>query len=73
MEFERVFIHNSKDMAKQNTARPSRKRLYWVLAILACAGSFGLGWLLNKATTVINIPPPLRLDGISVHQSSRQL
>jgi len=41
----------------------SKKRLYWVIAILACAGSFGLGWLLDKTTTVITIPPPLRLAG----------
>ena len=40
-----------------------RKRLYWVAAVLACAGSFSLGWFLNKATTVINAPSPLRLTG----------
>jgi beta-lactamase class A len=39
------------------------KRIYWAVAILACAGSFGLGWLLDKATTSITVPPPLRLDG----------
>ncbi|HUC31385.1 MAG TPA: serine hydrolase [Candidatus Paceibacterota bacterium] len=49
-------------MAKPNGGN-SRKRLYWAMAILACVGSFGLGWLLNKITTVITIPPPLRLTG----------
>ncbi len=43
--------------------RSNRTRVYWAIAILACAGSFGLGWLLNKVTTVITIPPPLRLGG----------
>jgi beta-lactamase class A len=50
-------------MAKQGAAQPSRKRLYWVIAILACAGSFGFGWFLNKAVTVIAVPQPLRLTG----------
>lgn len=50
-------------MAKENRAPVSRKRLYWVIAILACAGSFGLGWFLNGALTVIQSPVPLRLTG----------
>lgn len=51
-------------MAKQGAvAQPSRRRLYWILAIIACAGSFGFGWFLNKAMTVIPVPQPLRLTG----------
>lgn len=51
-------------MAKPTGAGPSRKRLYWTLAILACAGSFGLGWLLNEMTpATTSAPPPLRLTG----------
>lgn len=41
----------------------AKKRLYWVIAILACAGSFGFGWFLDKITTTITLPPPLRLTG----------
>lgn len=44
-------------------AQPSRRRLYWILAIIACAGSFGLGWLLNGMATFIPVPQPLRLTG----------
>ena len=52
-----------KGMATPITASGNRKRLYWVFAIIACAGSFGLGWLLNGLTTVITPPLPLRLTG----------
>lgn len=47
-------------MAKE---APYRKRLYWVIAILACVGSFGFGWFLKQVTTIITLPPPLRLTG----------
>jgi beta-lactamase class A len=50
-------------MAKPKEGGGSRKKLYWLLAIIACVGSFGLGWLLNEMTTVIPIPPPIRLSG----------
>jgi beta-lactamase class A len=43
--------------------RGSKKRVYVVVVILACAGSFGLGWFFNKVSTTITIPPPLRLGG----------
>jgi len=51
------------NMAKPAAGNVGKKRLYWVVAILACAGSFGLGWFLDKATTVIAPPAPLRLTG----------
>lgn len=49
-------------MAEQN-GKIGKKRLCWVIAILACAGSFLLGWILNQATTVIAVPKPIRLTG----------
>jgi beta-lactamase class A len=50
-------------MAKPSVANGSRKYLYWIIAILACAGSFAFGWFLKKALTVITVPAPLRLTG----------
>jgi beta-lactamase class A len=44
-------------------ANANRKHLYWVIAILACAGSFAFGWFLNQAMVAITVPPPLRLSG----------
>jgi beta-lactamase class A len=50
-------------MLKQVVA--SKKSLYWAVAVLACAGSFGFGWFLDKAMTVGTTAPPnpLRLTG----------
>jgi beta-lactamase class A len=54
-------MHCIKGMAAPT--KNFRKKLYWIIAILACFGSFGLGWLLNKAMTVITPPIPLRIGG----------
>jgi beta-lactamase class A len=50
-------------MAKPVAEDIGKIRLYWIIAILACAGSFGLGWLLDKTMSVVTVPPPLRLGG----------
>lgn len=49
-------------MAKEQIGN-HKKKLYLIIAILACAGSFGFGWFLNKMTTTISVPAPLRLGG----------
>ena len=41
-----------------------RKRFYLIIAILACAGSFGAGWLSSGLGTATALPPaPIRLTG----------
>lgn len=42
----------------------SKKTIYWAIAVVACVGSFGLGWFLDMAMTVAaTVPNPLRLTG----------